>query len=952
MADNILKLKVDSTEYDAKLKRASDGLTRYVEGCRKAGGTLEVVEKDTLAYVKALGNMETTSRTAKGKLAEMTKAFMDLSMQYRQLNAQEQASPFGRAMAQSLETLKGRINNYKAELNSVGSAIGETTQEHMNLRDVLGIVGDKLGMNSTLMTVVKTGSLGMTAAIGAGVTAIVTATKALSDYNMELARNKDVVVVTTGLKGNEAEDVSEKLAALSKVYGVDFRDAVNAANTLMQHFGKTGDEAVQLIREGLQGMINGDGPKLLTMIQQYAPAFKDAGISASQLVAIIHNSEGGIFTDDNMNAIVMGIKNIRLMRSSTSEALKKIGIDGDDMSKKLSNGTLTIFQAMQQVLAALSNTNASSQEAGEVMQAVFGKMGTKAGTDIAKAINTLNLNLEQTKTQTGGAGQDMDRLYVSTLRFHQALRDAFGISNFAAWKRAFQSKVLDALSEALYYAKQLHDMLPWNMQDSKGHEETEQRIKQGYKNIREGRAADDNGKPRPRRKAKRTVHYSTLSDGHKVYDGQTYGGYTYHYNSKTGRMVGTRATTHHASSGGSTTHISRGGAGTGRVRTGRVTTTPRVSTKAELSEEQLNSQKISALTEEYVKATDTRRAAIKQEIADLQKRNNEIKKLKDEAQGKVTPKVDYSQLTGENLSKMISDLNKQINQSEIGGTLYNKLTEKLKDANTFKGLLEEALKDGVELADFKKAGFWEKLLNSEDIPDDAWDKIVNIINEKRKALGKDDVYIDKESGDVKENKNTKEKDGGTLKNIYDASQKVVGGLSAVSGGLQQMGVKIPDGITKALGFMSGLMQTIQGVMTILSAFNIPSINANTAAVTANTGALLADAGSNVAQSVGQGISTVGMLAMLHHGGVVRAAMGVVVPGNNPSGDMVPAMLNSGELVLNQAQQGALASRLNDQQTRAVSAQSYVSGENIFLGLNNYLTRSGKGELVTSKIKLW
>lgn len=952
MADNILKLKVDSTEYDAKLKRASDGLTRYVEGCRKAGGTLEVVEKDTLAYVKALGNMETTSRTAKGKLAEMTKAFMDLSMQYRQLNAQEQASPFGRAMAQSLETLKGRINNYKAELNSVGSAIGETTQEHMNFRDVLGIVGDKLGMNSTLMTVVKTGSLGMTAAIGAGVTAIVTATKALADYNMELARNKGVVVVTTGLKGNEAEDVSEKLAALSKVYGVDFRDAVNAANTLMQHFGKTGDEAVQLIREGLQGMINGDGPKLLTMIQQYAPAFKDAGISASQLVAIIHNSEGGIFTDDNMNAIVMGIKNIRLMSSSTSEALKKIGIDGDDMSKKLSNGTLTIFQAMQQVLTALSNTNASSQEAGEVMQAVFGKMGVKAGTDIAKAINTLNLNLEQTKTQTGGAGQGMDRLYVSTLRFHQALRDAFGISNFAAWKRAFQSKVLDALSEALYYAKQLHDMLPWNMQDSKGHEETEQRIKQGYKNIREGRAADDNGKPRPRRKAKRTVHYSTLSDGHKVYDGQTYGGYTYHYNSNTGRMVGTKTTPHRSSSGGGTTHTSRGGTGTGRVRTGRVTTTPRVSAKAELSEEQLNSQKISALTEEYVKATDTRRAAIKQEIADLQKRNNEIKKLKDEAQGKVAPKVDYSQLTGDNLSKFISDLNKQINQSEIGSALYNKLTEKLKDANTFKGLLEEALKDGVDLADFKKAGFWEKLLDGEDIPDDVWDKIVNIINEKRKALGKDDVYIDKESGDVKENKNKKEKDGGTLKNIYDASQKVVSGLSAVSGGLQQMGVKIPEGITKALGFMSGLMQTIQGVMSILTAFNIPSITANTAAVTANTGALLANAGTNMAQIVGQGIGILGLLAMFHHGGVAHAAMGVVVPGNNPSGDMVPAMLNSGELVLNQAQQGVIASRLNDQQTQAVSAQSYVSGENIFLGLNNYLTRSGKGELVTSKIKLW
>jgi hypothetical protein len=31
MADSILKLKVDSQEYDSKLKRATEGLQRYVD---------------------------------------------------------------------------------------------------------------------------------------------------------------------------------------------------------------------------------------------------------------------------------------------------------------------------------------------------------------------------------------------------------------------------------------------------------------------------------------------------------------------------------------------------------------------------------------------------------------------------------------------------------------------------------------------------------------------------------------------------------------------------------------------------------------------------------------------------------------------------------------------------------------------------------------------------------
>jgi hypothetical protein len=64
-------MRIDSTEYESKLKRAADGLSRYADGCRKVGGTLEVVEQETLDYVRALGQMETSSRTATGKLAEM-----------------------------------------------------------------------------------------------------------------------------------------------------------------------------------------------------------------------------------------------------------------------------------------------------------------------------------------------------------------------------------------------------------------------------------------------------------------------------------------------------------------------------------------------------------------------------------------------------------------------------------------------------------------------------------------------------------------------------------------------------------------------------------------------------------------------------------------------------------------------------------------------------------------
>ena len=123
MADSILRLRVDSAEYDNKLKQATNGLTRYVDECRKVGGTLEVVEKETLDYVRALGQMETTSRTATGKLAEMKKAFVELSAQYKSMTEEEKNSPFGKALASSLDQLKGRITDSKKSLDDINKSI-------------------------------------------------------------------------------------------------------------------------------------------------------------------------------------------------------------------------------------------------------------------------------------------------------------------------------------------------------------------------------------------------------------------------------------------------------------------------------------------------------------------------------------------------------------------------------------------------------------------------------------------------------------------------------------------------------------------------------------------------------------------------------------------------------------------------------------------------------------
>ena len=143
MAELVTRLKVDSSEFDSKIQRATKGLQAYQDKCRDVGGTLEYVEKEELDFVRALGQMDTVARTSKGKLNELKQSFVELSVQYKNLTQAEQNSPFGRALAGSIDQLRGRIQTLNGQvqesersLGGSGGGLGEAAQT----------LGGKLGL--------------------------------------------------------------------------------------------------------------------------------------------------------------------------------------------------------------------------------------------------------------------------------------------------------------------------------------------------------------------------------------------------------------------------------------------------------------------------------------------------------------------------------------------------------------------------------------------------------------------------------------------------------------------------------------------------------------------------------------------------------------------------------------------------------------------------------------
>jgi hypothetical protein len=158
------------------------------------------------------------------------------------------------------------------------------------------------------------------------------------------------------------------------------------------------------------------------------------------------------------------------------------------------------------------------------------------------------------------------------------------------------------------------------------------------------------------------------------------------------------------------------------------------------------------------------------------------------------------------------------------------------------------------------------------------------------------------------------------------AEKTLGGVSNIVGGLSQLGIEIPKGLQDVLGGIQGITSIVTGIASLVAMIEALSTVQTT-------------------ESTIKSIPVIGWA--LAGGGIIHAANGYV-PGNNYSGDQVPALLNSGELVLNKAQQNALANERQGNGMQNMRLRTEVSGRNLIVVIENDLKARGKGQLATFK----
>lgn len=307
-----------------------------------------------------------------------------------------------------------------------GGGVGEGISSFANTvvdlgKNVKGIIPNVKAFGSTLIGLATNPVfLGLAGVVGAGV-----AFKWWYDYNKGLMEATRLTQQFTGLTGNEMKSVRNEVLAVSDTFGLEFTETMQSANTMSKAFGISVSESLKIMQDGLVSGANANG-EFLDTIKEYPRYFKEAGLSAEEMVAIsTQATKEGIFSDKGVDTIKEGNLRLREMTTATAAALDGIGISSKQVQKDLQDGSKTTFQVMQEVANKLKELPQSSAAVGSAIADIFGGPGEDAGLAYIEMLGNIELDMDKVKAKSGDIAKAQEDELNATKDLQNAMASLF-----------------------------------------------------------------------------------------------------------------------------------------------------------------------------------------------------------------------------------------------------------------------------------------------------------------------------------------------------------------------------------------------------------------------------------------------------------------------------------------------------------------------------------------------
>ena len=888
---NILKLKVDSNEYEGKIKRAQQGILHLSDSLHKAGKSFADADKEQLAFIQELGKMETVSKSAKGKVNELSAAFVEMKMMYKQMTDEEKASTPGKALTESLDQLKTRLKDTKEQLADVKREM-EGTFDNVKIPDAGGL-GDFKDMMSVF------GGNMMTKAAELG-------TQALSALGQEIV---------------ETTKRSMQLSAESEGIRLAF-DRLNRPGLLDN------------LREATHGTVND------IELMKAAVRFEDFNLPLDQLGTMLafaqqKAKDTGQSIDYMVDSIVMGLgrqsvkilDNLGLSATDIKERMKETGdmtvAVGDIIREQMANAGDYVETASDRAAKATAEYENQLVELGDQIRETFGvgsmeEFNMYLKTELAKTIKFTIDWFNDAKIAINNVWNAYTELTAPIDAVYNKIEEIANSNAITRWMLKIES-LINPLLHVYTLVKSIGNELGLGggggglgnafqrvsqLNGNRPHEGTFTVVRDGSGKVL---SATSNGKDVTAQYIKNNSPVAAAGGGKKG------GG--------KGRSGGSKGETDAEKAAKMVANAERTYAETMQKEALRLESGIDDELAAKKKELSAQERLFDAYNDAYATYKDPKYKDEISKTADkIKALGIEIKGMEDAVKA-AKVKVEMAQgLSGFNAQTMnawMQGRQSDLSKAEYGTAEYSNIQGNIADMNTIKTLLEQAMQAGIDASELNLEPLWEKVFDFENVPDDVWQNLVDQINEKLAELNIKPIEIDFKTGQVK--KQAKE-----MKTDWQAAASAI---QSVGTAMSQ----IEDPAAKVIGTIA------QAIATIAQGFAIAtSKEANKgvwnwiAAIAAGTATML---------------STIATIKSVTKGGY---AEGGIVPGNNMSGDNLPMYgLNSQELILNRAQAGIIAHELEGGGVQNLRLSATITGEQIRLALNNNGKRTGRGEYVTS-----
>lgn len=845
MADLISRLKLESGEFDSKIKRAGQELLAYSEHCKKMGLQMGYANEDAKKFAAALGSMATTSQSVRGKLGELTATFTDLSVMYKNMTEQEKNSTFGKNLSASLDQLKTRINDTKAQLNDVSMELGNTKDAAGGTGSIVDELTSKFGLNIKQLA-------GWGAAAGAAKIAFDVLKDAFfqSDSNIdewgrtvEGAKGAYDVFLNTINSGNWSNffsNLSTAVQGARDLYdALDRLDSVKSNNQaaiaiqqqqiaqlrLMKQQGKNVDDQLKAATERLRQLQNQaiDAGKvaghatILNTLQNRVNSANTTGVNISDgtlrgVAGAIENRGQSAFDQYQRQYEALTAKGLETVQKYDSLTksyydaqvfnLQKLSKEEQKrylIAQAVTEGETEIQKGISIYAQAVNEGTAAAREEFKgnryALQGAGGKGGSGKGTSpqeqAAKAVTDAQLAYEQAikKAQMefeAGTISDVD-VKKKTLAAQENLWSAYG----KAYNTYSDPKYKQAQDEAAQKIKELGGEVNTAIEAQKAAEQATREQEAAAKKLAEAQ--------------------QTLADAYASGD---------------------------------------------------------------------------------LKAIYAAQKGVETAQAGVVKAGGSIEAPSGGVALPVT--VNY---TTSNMEAFTGKLKEDLSKAEVGSELFNKITEQMSDSSAISAILGTAIQNGIEQMPFDASAIMQKLLNGEDISDTAIQGYVEALNEQLKATFDEtewpNVLITFDA-DTKQIVNAAKQQEKEAKKTTDSWNQTAQAVQQLGQAMQQ----IEDPTAKAAGTV------LQAISSVALGFAQASVQAASMGPWGWVAFLAAGIAAMTTT-----INTMHSLTGFANGGIIpgNSMSGDNMRGMTPDGSVYG--LNAQEVVLNRAQVGNLASQL-------------------------------------------